>query len=85
MEFFNETIFLVLTYHMMFYVSPWALKERDSYGWSLIVFVVVMIVTNYFIIFSVSMRDSRFKFKLWVFKRLKNKILKERYEEISKI
>ena len=59
MEFFNESIFMVTAYHMMLYVSPWLLSERDSLGWSLICTIVFMIVVNYWIILAMTIRDLK--------------------------
>ena len=83
MEFFNESIFLFSTYHMMFYASSWALHDRDGFGWSLIICIVVMIVFNYSIILYFTFRDLKHKVKMRIFRKEKTKILKEREEVIQ--
>ena len=75
MEFFNEIVFLVSTYHMMLYVSPWLLADRASLGWSLIGTIVFMIVVNYCIIFGMAVRDLKAKLRMYRYGRRKAELI----------
>ena len=71
MEFFNEAIFVVSTYHMMVYVSPWIMNYRTGLGWSHISTIVFMIVANYCIILTLTVRDFKQKLRMYLYGRKK--------------
>ena len=84
-ELFNETTFLITSYHMMLFSSAWAYDIRDLFGKTMIASILIMIVTNYGIIIAISIRDLRFKFKMWYFKKKKAHILKDKEVVMAKI
>ena len=68
-EFCNEIVFLLSSYHMMVFASPWLLQSRIKAGWSLIVLIVAMILFNYVVIISLSLGECKRKMKRWKMKK----------------
>ena len=87
-EFCNEIVFLLTTYHMMVFASPWLPQSRITTGWSLIVLIVAMIIFNYAVILSQTLIECKRKVRVYKLKKKQekqDKILKERDAAISKI
>ena len=76
-EFFNENIFLLSTYHMTLFASPWVLKHRLAAGWSIIVLIIGMIVVNYTIILGISFVACKRKLKISKMKKQWTNIKRE--------
>ena len=76
-EFCNEGIFLLTTYHMMFFASTWLYEERTAAGWSLIIIIVAMIVGNYAVIIVLSFHDFKYRFKMWKLMKQRKTIINE--------
>ena len=84
-EFFNEGIFLLASYHMMFFTSTWLYEERTVAGWSLIILIVAMIVGNYAVITYLSINDFKYRFKMWRLKKKRDMVIKERNQALDYI
>ena len=84
-ELFNETTFLLTSYHMMLFSSTWAYDIRDLFGKTMIASILIMIVTNYGFIIAISIRDLRFKLRMWYYKKKKAHILKDKEAAMARI
>ena len=84
-ECFNETIFLLVSYHMMLFSSTWAYDKRALLGKTLILAIVLMIVTNYTIIIILTLKIVARKLRMWYYRRKKAKIVEQRNNELERI
>ena len=83
-ECLNEVLFLIINYHLVFFIQKWKRIAVDSVSaWTLIACIAVLMISNLIVIISGCTQSCKHKLRLKTFKKNRVRIIEEHVAAIN--